>query len=49
MLLALKAKAALLRAQGHFDDAITAAEAVIAKNPGEPWAYKEIGLSNMYL
>jgi adenylate cyclase len=49
MLLALKAKAALLRAQGHFDDAITAAEAVIAENPGEPWAYKEIGLSSMYL
>jgi adenylate cyclase len=48
-LLALKAKAALLRAQGRFDEAITAAEAVIAENPGEPWAYKEIGLSNMYL
>jgi tetratricopeptide (TPR) repeat protein len=48
-LLALKAKAALLRAQGHFDEAIAAAEAVIAENPGEPWAYKEIGLSNLYL
>jgi adenylate cyclase len=48
-LLALKAKTALLRAQGRFDDAIMAAEAVIAENPGEPWAYKEIGLSNMYL
>jgi adenylate cyclase len=48
-LLALKAKAALLRGQGRFDDAIMAAEAVIAENPGEPWAYKEIGLSNMYL
>jgi adenylate cyclase len=48
-LLALKARAALLRAQGRFDDAITAAEAVIAENPGEPWAYKEIGLSNLYL
>jgi adenylate cyclase len=48
-LLALKAKAALLRAQGRFDEAITAAEAVIAENPGEPWAYKEIGLSSMYL
>jgi tetratricopeptide (TPR) repeat protein len=48
-LLALKAKAALSRAQGRFDDAIAAAEAVIAENPGEPWAYKEIGLSNMYL
>jgi adenylate cyclase len=48
-LLALKAKAALLRAQGHFDEAIMVAEAVIAENPGEPWAYKEIGLSNLYL
>jgi adenylate cyclase len=48
-LLALKARAALLRAQGRFDDAIMAAEAVIAENPGEPWAYKEIGLSNLYL
>ena len=38
-----------MRAQGHFDDAIMAAEAVIAENPGEPWAYKEIGLSNLYL
>jgi adenylate cyclase len=48
-LLALKAKAALLRAQGRFDEAVVAAEAVIADNPGEPWAYKEIGLSNLYL
>jgi adenylate cyclase len=47
--LALKARAALLRAQGRFDEAIMAAEAVIADNPGEPWAYKEIGLSNLYL
>jgi adenylate cyclase len=47
-LLALKGKAALLRAQGRFDEAITAAEAVIFENPGEPWAYKEIGLSSMY-
>jgi tetratricopeptide (TPR) repeat protein len=48
-LMALKARAALLRAQGHFEDAIAAAEAVITENPGEPWAYKEIGLSTMYL
>jgi adenylate cyclase len=46
---ALKAKAALRRAQGRFDDAIAAAEAVIMENPGEPWAYKELGLSTMYL
>jgi TolB-like protein/Flp pilus assembly protein TadD len=46
---ALKARAALLRAQGKFDDAIAAAKAVIAQNPGEPWAYKEVALSSMYL
>jgi TolB-like protein/cytochrome c-type biogenesis protein CcmH/NrfG len=48
-LVALKARAALLRAQGKFDDAVAAAQAVIAQNPGEPWAYKEIALSTMYL
>ena len=48
-LMALKAQAALRRAQGKFDDAIAAAEAVIMENPGEPWAYKEIGLSTLYL
>jgi TolB-like protein/Flp pilus assembly protein TadD len=46
---ALKAHAALLRAQGTFGDAITAAQLVIAQNPGEPWAYKEVALSTMYL
>jgi adenylate cyclase len=45
----LKAKAALRRTQGKFDDAIAAAQAVIMENPGEPWAYKEIGLSTLYL
>ena len=45
----LKAKSAMLRAQGRFNDAIVAAQAVIAENPAEPWAYKEIGLSRMYL
>ena len=48
-IMALKAKAALRRTQGKFDDAIAAAEAVVMENPGEPWAYKEIGLSTMYL
>jgi tetratricopeptide (TPR) repeat protein len=48
-LMALKAKAALRRAQGKFDDAIATAETVIMENPGEPWAYKEIGLSTLYL
>jgi adenylate cyclase len=47
--MALKARSALRRAQGRFDDAIAAAEAVIMENPGEPWAYKEIGLSTLYL
>jgi adenylate cyclase len=46
---AMKARAALRRAQGKLDDAIAAAEAVIAENPGEPWAYKEIGLDALYL
>jgi TolB-like protein/cytochrome c-type biogenesis protein CcmH/NrfG len=47
--MALKARAALRRARGKFDDAIAVAEAVIMENPGEPWAYKEIGLSTLYL
>jgi adenylate cyclase len=47
-IMALKANAALRRAQGRFDDAIVVAEAVIMENPGEPWAYKEIGLSTLY-
>jgi TolB-like protein/DNA-binding winged helix-turn-helix (wHTH) protein/tetratricopeptide (TPR) repeat protein len=48
-LMALKAKAALRRAQGKFNDAIATAGAIIMENPGEPWAYKEIGLSTLYL
>jgi TolB-like protein/Flp pilus assembly protein TadD len=48
-LMALKANAALRRAQGRFDDAIVMAETVITENPGEPWTYKEIGLSTLYL
>jgi TolB-like protein/DNA-binding winged helix-turn-helix (wHTH) protein/tetratricopeptide (TPR) repeat protein len=48
-IMALKANAALRRAQGRFEDAIVVAEAVIMENPGEPWAYKEIGLSTLYL
>src|SRR5215510_7411571 len=48
-LMALKAKAGLRRTQGKFDDAIAVAQAVIMENPGEPWAYKEIGLSTLYL
>jgi adenylate cyclase len=48
-LLALKTKAALSRAEGRFENAIALANGVIAENPGEPWAYKELGLSSMYL
>jgi tetratricopeptide (TPR) repeat protein len=48
-LVSLKARAALLRAQGKFDDSIAAAQAVIGENPAEPWAYKEIGLSTIYI
>src|SRR3954447_10424165 len=48
-LTALKASAALARAQGRFEDAIAIANGVLSENPGEPWAYKELGLSNMYL
>jgi TolB-like protein/cytochrome c-type biogenesis protein CcmH/NrfG len=48
-LMALKANAALRRAQGRFDDAIDLAKMVIMENPGEPWTYKEIGLSSLYL
>jgi TolB-like protein/class 3 adenylate cyclase/Flp pilus assembly protein TadD len=48
-IVALKANAALLRADGLFEDAIAASQVVIAQNPGEPWAYKEVGLSELYL
>ena len=46
---ALKARASLLRARGQFVDAIAAAEAVIARDPGELAVHKEIGLSLLYL
>ena len=48
-IVALKVHAALFRAEGRFDDAIAASQVVIAQNPGEPWAYKEVGLSELYL
>lgn len=47
--IALKGNAALLRAQGKFEDAIVAAQRIIDQNPGEPWAYKEVAFSTMYL
>jgi adenylate cyclase len=48
-IIALKTRAAILRANGKFEDAIAASRDVIARNPGEPWAYKEVGLSELYL
>jgi tetratricopeptide (TPR) repeat protein len=45
----LKARAVLLRARGRFLEAMIATDAVIARNPGEPTAYREIGLNKLYL
>jgi len=45
----LKARALLLRARGRFADAVIATAAVIARNPGEPTSYKEMGLNKLYL
>jgi tetratricopeptide (TPR) repeat protein len=45
----MKARAVLLRARGRFEDAIIADMSVIAINPGEPTAYRELGLNNLYL
>jgi TolB-like protein/Flp pilus assembly protein TadD len=45
----LKARGLLLRARGRFSEAIVATEALIARNPGEPTAYKEMGLNKLYL
>src|SRR6516162_5360254 len=45
----LKARALLLRARGQFADAVLATAAVIARNPGEPTCYKEMGLNKLYL
>jgi TolB-like protein/Tfp pilus assembly protein PilF len=47
--LMLKARGLLLRARGRFSEAITASETLIARNPAEPTAYKEIGLNKLYL
>jgi adenylate cyclase len=48
-IVALKAQSALLRAEGNLEEAIAASRVVIAQNPGEPWSYKEVGLSELYL
>ena len=45
----MKARAMLLRARGRFADAIIADMSIIALNPGEPTAYRELGLNNLYL
>jgi adenylate cyclase len=45
----LKARGLLLRARGRFAEAITASETLIAHNPAEPTAYKELGLNKLYL
>ena len=45
----IKARAVLLRARGRFADAIIADKSVIALNPGEPTAYRELGLNYLYL
>ena len=48
-IVAQKLHAAHLRAEGRFDEAIAASKVVIAQSPCEPWEYKEIGLSELYL
>jgi TolB-like protein len=45
----LKARALLLRARGRFSEAIIATDTLIARNPAEPTAYKEMGLNKLYL
>jgi TolB-like protein/Flp pilus assembly protein TadD len=45
----LKARGLLLRARGRFAEAVVATESLIARNPGEPTAYKEMGLNKLYL
>jgi TolB-like protein/Tfp pilus assembly protein PilF len=45
----LKARALLLRARGHFHEAVVATESLIARNPADPTAHKEMGLNKLYL
>jgi TolB-like protein/Flp pilus assembly protein TadD len=45
----LKTRGLLLRARGRFPEAIVATQALIARNPAEPTAYKEMGLNKLYL
>jgi len=45
----LKARATLLRARGRFMASIAATRIVMALNPGELAAYRELGLNKLYL
>ena len=45
----LKGRAIMLRASGRFADALVAAGSVVALNPGDPTAYRELGLNNLYI
>lgn len=45
----LKARTLLLRARGRFAEAMAATEALIARNPAEPTAYREMGLNKLYV
>jgi TolB-like protein/Flp pilus assembly protein TadD len=45
----LKARAVLARARGRFAEAVIAMRAVMDLNPGEPTAYRELGLNKLYL
>lgn len=45
----LQARGLLLRARGRFPEAVIATENLIARNPAEPTAYKEMGLNKLYL
>jgi TolB-like protein/cytochrome c-type biogenesis protein CcmH/NrfG len=45
----MKAHAVFLRAKGRFSEAIVADKSIIAQNPGEPTAYRELGLNCLYL
>lgn len=48
-LVALRARGVALRAQGRIADALVAAEAVLARCPGDPPACREVGLCRFYL
>jgi tetratricopeptide (TPR) repeat protein len=45
----LKVRAVLWRARGRFAEALIAMRAVMTLNPGEPTAYRELGLNKLYL